>query len=73
MSYLFEYLTFLAEVVTIVVAILVIIAAAVNMGAKQHARSEASELIGMEGSPCRAAFLFLLVGAFDEILDFLFR
>jgi len=40
MTYLFEYLIFLAETVTIVVALLVIISSLVSLGARQHAHAE---------------------------------
>lgn len=44
MTYLYQYLTFLAETVTIVVAILVIISALVSLGARQAAHAEHGHL-----------------------------
>ena len=44
MTYLYEYLTFLAETVTIVVAILVIVSALVSLGARQAHQAEHGHL-----------------------------
>ena len=44
MTYLYEYLTFLAETVTIVIAILVILSAIVSIGLKQQAQHEGGHL-----------------------------
>jgi serine protease SohB len=44
MTYLFEYLTFLAETVTIVVAVLVILSSVVSLGLKQQSEHERGHL-----------------------------